>query len=133
MQKNPVIPYALIAGIGILLVIVVSFVGLDQQEAIQEEENGEEQGEQQDNQSEGGGEGETAADGEEIFQSNCASCHGQDLSGAAGPALDTVGSKYSQEEIEQIIAEGFPDAGMPGGLVQGEEAQAVAQWLSEQQ
>ncbi|MFD1363032.1 cytochrome c550 [Lentibacillus salinarum] len=136
MQKNPVIPYALIAGIGILLVIVVSFVGLNQEEAIQEEENGEEQGEQQDDQSgdtEDSGEGETAANGEEVFQNNCASCHGQDLSGTSAPALDTVGSKYSQEEIEQIIADGFPDAGMPGGLIQGEDAEAVAQWLSEQQ
>ncbi|QKY69478.1 cytochrome c [Lentibacillus sp. CBA3610] len=135
-MKNPVIPYALIAGIGILLVIVVSVVGLDQQEAIQEEGNGEEQGEQQEGGSGDGGEsggGETAANGEEVYQSNCASCHGQDLSGQSGPALDTVGSKYSQEEIEQIIADGFPDAGMPPGLVQGEDAQAVAQWLSEQQ
>jgi mono/diheme cytochrome c family protein len=135
LSKNPVIPYALIAGIGILLVIVISFVGLNQQEAIQEEESGEEQSEQQEGQSDGGGDssgGETAANGEEVYQSNCASCHGQDLSGAAGPALDTIGSKYSKDEIKQIIADGFPPQ-MPGGLVQGDDAEAVAQWLSEQQ
>ncbi|TFJ94094.1 c-type cytochrome [Lentibacillus salicampi] len=138
MGKNAVIPYALIAGIGILLVIVVSFVGLNQQKAIQEEENGGEQSEQQEGDS-GGGEsggesdgGETAANGEEVFQNNCAQCHGQDLSGGAGPALDAVGGKYSKDEIKQIIADGFPDAGMPPGLIQGEDADAVAQWLSEQ-
>ncbi|WP_010531015.1 c-type cytochrome [Lentibacillus jeotgali] len=140
MGKNAVIPYALIAGIGILLVIVVSFVGLNQQEAIQEEESGGgEQSEQQEGQSGGSGGGgdssgggETAANGEEVFQSNCASCHGQDLSGGMGPALNSVGSKYSKEEIKQIIADGFPSAGMPPGIVQGEDADAVAQWLSEQ-
>ncbi|HLR61143.1 MAG TPA: cytochrome c [Lentibacillus sp.] len=137
MGKNAVLPYALIAGIGILLVIVVSVVGLNQQEAIQEEESGGEQSEQQEGQSGGdsGGEssggGETAANGEEVFQNNCASCHGQDLSGGAGPALDTVGSKYSKDEIKQIIKDGFPPK-MPAGLVQGKDADAVAQWLSEQ-
>lgn len=137
MGKNAVIPYALIAGIGILLVIVVSVVGLDQQEAIQEEESGGgEQNEQQEGGSgdgDGSGDGETAANGEEVYQNNCASCHGGDLSGGAGPALDAVGSTYSKDEIKQIIADGFPDSGMPAGLVQGEDAEAVAQWLSEQQ
>ncbi|GGJ83251.1 cytochrome c [Lentibacillus kapialis] len=138
MGKNAVIPYALIAGIGILLVIVVSFVGLNQQEAIQDEENGEKQSEQQEGQSgdDGGGEssggGETAANGEKVFKNNCASCHGQDLSGGMGPALKTVGSKYSKDEIKQIIADGFPDAGMPPGVVEGEDADAVAEWLSKQ-
>ncbi|RYG74719.1 cytochrome c [Lentibacillus lipolyticus] len=130
MKKNPVIPYALIAGLGILLVIVVSVVGLNQQEAIQDEENGEqEEQQQQDGESEGGG--ETAANGEEIYQSNCASCHGSDLSGGVGPDLTSVGSDYSKEELKEIIAEGFPP-NMPGGIVKGEEADAVAQWLSEQ-
>ncbi|MFD2759443.1 cytochrome c550 [Lentibacillus juripiscarius] len=133
-MKNPVIPYALTAALGILLVIVISVVGLNQQEAIQDEQNGEEkQGEEQQekSQDEGSGGGETAANGEEIFQSNCASCHGSDLSGGVGPDLTSVGSDYSKEEIKEIIANGFPP-NMPAGIVKGKKADALAQWLSEQ-
>ncbi|TRM12727.1 cytochrome c [Lentibacillus cibarius] len=129
MKKNPVIAYGLIAGIGILLVIIVSVVGLNQQEAIQNEQNGDQKQEEEQDQSGGG---ETAANGEEVYQNNCASCHGSDLSGGMGPGLSTVGSKYSEEEIREIIANGFPDAGMQPGIVDGKEADAVAQWLSEQ-
>ncbi|MGP4107247.1 cytochrome c550 [Virgibacillus sp. L01] len=127
MKKNPVIPYATIAVIGILLVVVISFVGLDQRQTIEEKEkNGGENTEEQSQ------EGETTSDPSKIFENNCASCHGADLSGGAGPALNKVGSKYSQEEIREIIKTGFPDSGMPGGLLQGEKADAVAKWLSKQ-
>ncbi|MFC4558838.1 cytochrome c550 [Virgibacillus kekensis] len=124
MKRNPVIPYAIIAVVGILLVVVISFAGLGQREAIQEaEKNGGQKQEQG---------GETAAtDPEKIFQNNCASCHGADLSGAAGPALNKIGSEYSKDEILEIIKTGFPESGMPGGLVQGEQADALATWLAE--
>lgn len=137
-MKNPVIPYAIIAAVGILLVIVMSTAGLNQQKAIQDEEknDGEKQEQSEDqsgDKSESEGGQTTSADAEEIFQSNCASCHGADLSGAVGPNLQTVGSKYGKDEIKEIIKTGFPDAqpAMPGGLVQGDEADALAQWLSE--
>ena len=64
---------------------------------------------------------------EEIFQQNCASCHGGDLSGGAGPPLAEVGAKYTEEEILEIIHEG-PGA-MRGDLIVGEEAELVAAWL----
>lgn len=125
MKNNPVIPYATIAVIGILLVVVISFVGLDQRQTIEEnEKNGGENTEEQSQ------EGETTSDPSKVFESNCASCHGADLSGGAGPALNKVGSKYSQEEIREIIKTGFPP-NMPANLVQGAEADAVAKWLSE--
>lgn len=126
MKKNPVVPYAIIAVVGILLVVIISIAGLDQRKAIHDaEKNG---GETQ----EKAQEGETAGDPEKIFQNNCASCHGADLSGGVGPALTGVGSKYSEEKIREIIKNGFPDAQppMPGGLLQGAEAEAVAKWLS---
>ncbi|WP_164668587.1 cytochrome c550 [Virgibacillus doumboii] len=131
MSKNAVVPYAIVAVVGILLVIVMSVVGLNQQEAIQnQEQNG---GEKQEQSGESGG-GETAStDAAKIYENTCASCHGADLSGAVGPALNKVGSKYDKAEIKEIIKTGFPDAQppMPGGLVQGAEADALAQWLSE--
>ncbi|MBA2875785.1 cytochrome c551 [Thermaerobacillus caldiproteolyticus] len=72
--------------------------------------------------------GSTASTAEQIFQQNCASCHGQDLEGKIGPSLQKVGSKYSKDEIKQIIEKGR--GGMPGGLIQGENVDKVAEWLA---
>ncbi|GAB4073427.1 hypothetical protein GCM10028778_09410 [Barrientosiimonas marina] len=131
MRKNAVIPYALIAGIGILLVIVVSFVGLNQQKAIQEDDEQQEQaGDQEDQNGDDSSGKKTSVDGEKVFQNNCASCHGQDLSGKVGPALDTIGSDHSKEDIKNIIAEG--PGNMPPGVVKGDKREAVAKWLSKQ-
>jgi len=77
-----------------------------------------------------GGEAPVAtAQAEELYQQNCASCHGQNLEGVAGPKLQNIGSKYSKDEIQNIILNG--QGAMPKGLLQGDEAAAVAQWLSE--
>lgn len=119
MSKNPVLPYAIIAVIGVLAVIIISFVGADQRKTAQnpEENNG----------------GETVElVAEDIFKSNCASCHGGDLEGVSAPALNDVGGKYSVDEIDEIIMKGT-DGGMPGGLVSAEEAAELAEWLSEMQ
>ncbi len=90
---------------------------------------GEDAGEEDGNNG-GGGEGteETAnaAQGEEVYQQSCVSCHGGNLEGGAGPALETVGSKYSKDEILNIIENG--KGNMPPNIVQGEEADAVAEW-----
>ncbi|WP_438316200.1 cytochrome c551 [Sporosarcina sp. FA9] len=74
---------------------------------------------------------ETAsADGETIYKANsCVSCHGGNLEGGAGPALDKVGGHLSESEIHDIIVDGKP--GMPGGIIKGDEATAVAKWLAE--
>ncbi|WP_077621481.1 cytochrome c550 [Sediminibacillus massiliensis] len=126
MKRNPVIPYAIIAVLGILTMIVLSIVGLDQ---FQEIEQAGEEGGQQEESAEGGDPG----DPEAIFQNNCASCHGADLSGGAGPNLQEVGSRYSQEEIHEIIMNGIEGTAMPGGLVSEEEANSLAEWLAEHQ
>ncbi|CDQ18025.1 cytochrome c550 [Halobacillus karajensis] len=121
MRKNPVIPFAIIAVLGIVAMIIVSAAGINQREAIENEE-------------EGGGEHqeETANAGpEELFQNQCASCHGGDLSGGAGPNLQEVGSRYSAEEIEEIIING--KGSMPPGLYTGEQATQIAEWLAEKQ
>lgn len=80
----------------------------------------------------GGDNGGTATvNAEKIYSQNCAACHGAELGGGAGPDLTAVGSKYSQEEIEGIIAEGR--GMMQGGIIEGEEAAAVAEWLAAKQ
>ncbi|WP_010650904.1 cytochrome c550 [Oceanobacillus massiliensis] len=130
MRKNPVVPYAIIALLGVLTVVVISVVGLGQRADIQQAEEG---GEQTEQGAEEGQEGETAGgDAEAVFQSNCSACHGADLSGGAGPDLTAVGSKYSADEIAEIIQNGR-GAMPPQSQVAGEELSALSQWLSEKQ
>ncbi|CAJ1001216.1 MULTISPECIES: YqzM family protein [Bacillales] len=75
--------------------------------------------------------GQTAKiDAEAVYKANCASCHGQNLEGAFGPALTTAGSKYSADDIAKIIKEG--KGGMPAGVLKKQpEIQAVAEWLAQ--
>jgi len=79
------------------------------------------------NANEGGG--ATANAAEQIYQQNCANCHGQNLEGQVGPSLEKVGSKYSADEIKNIIVQGR--GSMPGNLIKGEDVDKVAQWLAE--
>ncbi|GAA0446618.1 cytochrome c-551 [Lentibacillus halophilus] len=73
--------------------------------------------------------GTTTAGAEEIFQNNCASCHGSDLSGQVGPDLTSVGSKYSADEIADIIKNGKGQ--MQAQDVSKENRETVASWLAE--
>ncbi|TDQ41722.1 c-type cytochrome [Aureibacillus halotolerans] len=110
-MKNPLMPFLTIAVLGIILIVVLSTVGVNQ--------NAE-------------GEGATeAATPEEIFAQNCAMCHGQNLEGASGPNLQQIGSKYSVDEIKGVI-QNPPSAAMPPNLVSGEELDVLAEWLGEQ-
>ncbi|SEM64945.1 cytochrome c551 [Mesobacillus persicus] len=80
-----------------------------------------------DDTSDGGGDTATA-DGETLYAQSCSGCHGGNLQGGAGPELTAIGTKYSQEEIESIIANG--QGTMPPKLLEGEKATAVAEWLA---
>ncbi|RAP29580.1 cytochrome c [Brevibacillus laterosporus] len=72
----------------------------------------------------------TASAGEEKFkQSSCIGCHGVDLKGATGPSLETIGSKYSKDEILEIIKSG--KGSMPANMAKGEDAESIAAWLAE--
>jgi len=44
--------------------------------------------------------------GESVFKKSCATCHGGDLSGGAGPSLENIASKYSEDDIKNIINNG---------------------------
>lgn len=73
---------------------------------------------------------ETASvDVEAAVDKSCIMCHGGNLEGGSAPALDTIGADLSEDEILDVIENG--QGGMPGGLIKGEEAEAVAKWLSE--
>ncbi|SEM29375.1 cytochrome c550 [Mesobacillus persicus] len=118
MNRNPIIPFVVIMVFGIGLMFFLSFKGLGDAEQMAKE-------------SEEGGHTEEVADAspEELYQQSCIGCHGDQLQGVSGPALTAVGSKLSQEEIQDILVNGTP-GGMPGGLVAGNE-EKVAQWLAE--
>jgi cytochrome c551 len=74
---------------------------------------------------------DAAAQGEEIVQQSCISCHGNDLAGGSGPALIDVGDKFSDDELRDILVNG--QGSMPGGLANGNEDEVIAylQTLSE--
>lgn len=69
------------------------------------------------------------ASAEKVYESNCASCHGADLSGANGPDLTKVGSKLSSDDIADIIENG--QGSMPPGMAEGDDVQLLASWLAE--
>ncbi|HLR14448.1 MAG TPA: cytochrome c [Bacillota bacterium] len=119
MIKNPVVPYAIIAVIGILMVVVFSYIGDSQRKAMNEEENGTT------------AESEEIGEPDEIYANKCASCHGDDLSGVSGPDLTQVGDRLSEEDIHDIIVNGSDNGQMPGGLTSVEEADALAEWLAD--
>jgi mono/diheme cytochrome c family protein len=129
MNRNPVIPFATIALMGLLLVIIIGFVGADQRDNIAEE--GEEAQTEEGADEEDSQEGQTTDDPSAVYETNCASCHGADLSGGAGPELVEVGNRMSEDEIFDIIMNG--QGAMPGGLVSEEEADAITTWLLEEQ
>lgn len=70
-----------------------------------------------------------AATAEAAYKNKCASCHGQNLEGIVGPNLTAVGSKYSREQILEIIEKG--KGSMPPGMLAGADADAVAAWLAD--
>lgn len=65
------------------------------------------------------------------FAQTCAGCHGAELKGQVGPSLLGVGNKYTSEQIQAIIKSGKPPV-MPPGVLQGDDAKKVADWLAKQ-
>lgn len=76
-----------------------------------------------------GGKTTTQSAAEKIVAQKCASCHGGNLEGSVGPALNKIGAKYSKEQILGIIKNG-KGSGMPQGLISGDDADKVATWLA---
>jgi cytochrome c551 len=66
---------------------------------------------------------------EKIVSNKCSSCHGGNLEGGMGPALENIGAELSKDEILTTIQEG--KGNMPPSIIEGDEAEAVAKWLSD--
>ncbi|WP_409297640.1 cytochrome c550 [Peribacillus sp. SCS-26] len=116
MNRNPVVPFILIMVMGIGLIFMLSFIGLDNSKEMAEEKKG------GDKKSEN-----VAFNPEEFYKQTCAGCHGNQYEGGAGPSLKGVGGRYSTDEIKKIITEG--KGAMPAGLVKAENADKMAKWL----
>ena len=125
MQKNAIVPYILIMAFGIGLIFFLSVQGVNDEAEIAEEQATEEGGGEAAEGEEGGETAEADFDPEAHAQANCISCHGSSYEGGVGPAL--IGTALAQEEIEDILING--KGTMPGGLVQEENAAAMAEWV----
>lgn len=119
-MKRNVLPFGIIAIVGIFAAVIVFYIGVEQRNDIASGGNNNDANTE-----------EVTTDPEEIFASNCASCHGDDLSGGAGPDLTAVGGSLSEDDIKDVITNG--QGTMPGGLVDGEELDILAEWLSEKE
>src|SRR5699024_10860193 len=119
----------LITGL-ILAMILVACGGNDNNNNNTENNDGTDNNTEETNNNDTDNNNDTTASAEEVYKNNCASCHGDDLEGEGdAPGLEAVGSDMSEDEIREQIEDGGD--GMPGGLIEGEEADQVAQWLSD--
>lgn len=118
-MKSNILPFGVIAIVGILAAIIVFYIGVNQKETnLAELENGG---------APVGEETEDAGEPDAIYAKSCAGCHGADLSGAFGPDLQNVGSNHSVDEITDIILKGVGQ--MPAQNLTQEEADALSDWL----
>lgn len=113
MKRNPLIGFAVIAVVGVVLMLVIGVWG----------------GNTAKERADGSNKAKTATmTPDKIFQQNCSSCHGNNLEGGVGPNLQKIGSTLSKDRILNQIKNG--GGAMPGGIISGKEADAVATWLS---
>jgi cytochrome c553 len=71
--------------------------------------------------------------GKSLFRQSCSSCHNLDAvnaRGVTGPDLDEIGEITPERIVGAIENGGTGQDRMPAGLLEGEEAQAVAAYVS---
>ncbi|MEX2196642.1 MAG: c-type cytochrome [Thermoleophilaceae bacterium] len=71
--------------------------------------------------------------GKELFRQTCASCHDLDAinaNGVTGPDLDEIGEVTPERIVTAIRIGGTGANRMPAGLVEGENAEAVARYVA---
>ncbi|WP_406603726.1 cytochrome c551 [Neobacillus rhizosphaerae] len=70
----------------------------------------------------------SGGDAAKIYDQKCSGCHGGDLKGGMGPNLTKIGSTLSKDEILNTIKNG--KGAMPKNVIQGDDANKVADWLA---
>ena len=77
---------------------------------------------------------EDLEEGKELFRQTCASCHtlaAANARGVTGPNLDEIGEMTPERVETAIKVGGTGQKRMPAALLEGEDAEAVANYLSE--
>ena len=77
---------------------------------------------------------ETAAEGRQLFKQTCATCHSLaaiNARGVTGPNLDEIGQVTKERIVTAIKNGGTGQGRMPAELLQGENAEAVGEYLAE--
>ena len=72
--------------------------------------------------------------GKQLFRQQCASCHSLaavNARGVTGPDLDEIGEVTPERVRNAIRNGGTGQDRMPAGLLEGEEARDVAEYVSE--
>ena len=72
-------------------------------------------------------------EGKDLFRQTCASCHtlaAANARGVTGPDLDSIGEMTVERVETAIRVGGTGQKRMPSGLLEGEDAEAVANYLS---
>lgn len=77
------------------------------------------------------GEGGLVAQGEDIYRSSCAVCHGADLGGVIGPALGAGSVIAGQDDatVTDVIVNGRASMPAWGGQLSGEQIEAIVAFL----
>jgi cytochrome c553 len=71
--------------------------------------------------------------GKDLFRQTCASCHSLaavNARGVTGPSLDEIGEIAPERVVNAIENGGTGQGLMPAGLLEGQEAQDVAEYVS---
>jgi cytochrome c550 len=122
MRGKPLYGYAAIAVVGLGLMIILSFIGVNQKDARLALE-GEQPQETVDT-------SDPMALGEQAYKSTCIGCHGGNFDGPMH-SLQGLADKLSKEEVMSIIKEG-QGTGMPAFPNYDEaELSAIAEYLLE--
>jgi len=72
-------------------------------------------------------------EGKELFRQTCASCHtlaAANARGVTGPDLDEIGEMTEDRVLGAIELGGTGQKRMPAGLLEGDDAEAVAKYLT---
>lgn len=78
---------------------------------------------------------ETPATGEELYTTNCASCHGAELEGGLGPALDRTSEAAELSDARYVlrITEGRGDMPAFGDKLTSAEIDEIISYIRDQQ
>ena len=72
-------------------------------------------------------------EGKELFRQTCASCHtlaAANARGVTGPNLDEIGEMTEERVLSAVKVGGTGQKRMPAGLLEGEDAEYVAQYVT---